>query len=196
MSNRGKYAADTFRAVCSPDAPDIAGAGESPSAAQLAFFESKIRPVLVEHCYECHSATAKQIRGGLVVDSREGLLKGGDSGPSLVPGKPDESLLLAALKYEDFQMPPKGKLPPEVLQNFELWIREGAADPRKGSAAPAAKTIDIAEGRKFWSFQPVQNPPLPNIADARWAQCGIDAFVEAKRVRLASLPRPGPTAGH
>ena len=109
--------------------------GTSPMLARVKFFESKIRPVLIDQCYECHATEAKKVRGGLLVDSRDGLLKGGDSGPAIVPGKPDESLLLAALKYEDFEMPPKGKLGDEVIRNFEQWIREGAVDPRTGPAA-------------------------------------------------------------
>src|SRR5690606_38990052 len=77
---------------------------------QVEFFETKIRPVLVEHCYECHSADAKSVRGGLLLDSREGTRAGGDSGPAVVPGEPDASLLLEALRYESFEMPPSGKL--------------------------------------------------------------------------------------
>ncbi|HVJ84134.1 MAG TPA: DUF1553 domain-containing protein [Caulifigura sp.] len=151
-----------------------------PDAARLKFFESKIRPVLVEQCYECHSAGAKNVRGGLLLDTRDGLLKGGDSGPSLVPGKPDESMLLSALRFEDFEMPPKGKLADDVIRNFEQWIREGAVDPRTGPAAVASKSINIEEGKKFWSFQPVHRPALP-AANGEWARCGIDRFVDARR---------------
>jgi len=157
-----------------------------PDAARIKFFESKIRPVLIDQCYECHAAGAKAIRGGLLVDSRDGLLKGGDSGPAIVPGKPDESLLMSALRFEDFEMPPKGKLGDDVVRNFEQWIREGAIDPRAGSAPVVAKTIDIEAGRQFWAFQPISNPALPAVADSRWSGCGIDRFVEAKR-RAAGL---------
>jgi hypothetical protein len=155
-------------------------AGDSDSA-RVKFFESKIRPVLVEQCYECHATAAKKVRGGLLVDSREGLLKGGDSGPAIVPGKPEESLLLSALRYEDFEMPPQGKLGDEVIRNFEQWIREGAVDPRTAPAASSTKGIDLEKGRKFWSFRPVASPELPEVADSRWSKCGIDRFVEAKR---------------
>ncbi len=165
-------------------------AAAEPSAAQLRFFESKIRPVLVEHCYECHAANSKAIRGGLVVDTRDGLLHGGDSGPAVMPGKPEESLLLAALRYEDFEMPPRGKLSPEVLRDFEQWIRDGAADPRTGTAVAPARTIDLAEGRKFWSFQPLGRPEPPPVVDNRWAGCGIDRFVDARRRAEGLAPAP------
>src|SRR5579885_2020833 len=94
----------------------------------LQFFEQKIRPVLVEQCYECHSAGSKNLKGGLYLDSRDGLLKGGDSGPSIEPGKAANSLLLQALKYDGLEMPPKGRLPAEVIANFEKWISMGAPD--------------------------------------------------------------------
>ncbi|QDT56452.1 Xanthan lyase precursor [Caulifigura coniformis] len=152
-----------------------------PDTAKLKFFESKIRPVLIDQCYECHAAGAKAVRGGLLLDSREGLLQGGDSGPAIVPGKPDESLLMSALRFEDFEMPPKGKLGDDVVRNFEQWIREGAVDPRTGSGPLVAKTIDIEAGRQFWAFQPISRPMLPAVADSRWSGCGIDRFVDAKR---------------
>ena len=96
----------------------------------VAFFETKIRPVLVEHCYQCHATGAKRLRGGLKLDSRTSILAGGDTGPAVVPGKPGESLLLAAIRHEDeLEMPPKGKLPPEVIADFERWIALGAPTP-------------------------------------------------------------------
>src|SRR5690242_5014829 len=104
----------------------------------VAFFEQKIRPVLVEKCYSCHSADAqknKKLKGGLLLDTRTALLKGGDSGTALVPGKPEQSLLLKGLKYSDeLQMPPKGELPANVVADFETWIKMGAPDPRDGQA--------------------------------------------------------------
>src|SRR5688572_27466902 len=97
-----------------------------------AFFESKIRPVLVESCYKCHSAESERVKGGLLLDSREGLLKGGDSGAAIVPGDPDKSSLIRALRYKDeaLQMPPKEPLAPEVIANVEKWVKAGAPDPR------------------------------------------------------------------
>src|SRR3954454_20878978 len=102
--------------------------------ARIEFFERKIRPVLVAECYSCHSSGAKKVRGNLLLDTREGLLNGGDSGPSIVPGKPDESPLLEALRHEGLEMPPEGKLPDAVVADFERWVAMGAPDPRSGQA--------------------------------------------------------------
>ena len=107
----------------------VASAGDEPSG--LEFFEKKIRPLLVEHCYECHSADAKAIKGSLLLDSRDGWKRGGDTGPALVPGKPNDSLMIKALKHEDgLEMPPKRKLPDEVIAEFVKWVEQGAPDPR------------------------------------------------------------------
>ncbi|MEX2171576.1 MAG: PSD1 and planctomycete cytochrome C domain-containing protein [Pirellulales bacterium] len=151
-----------------------------PTAEQRAFFESKIRPVLVEHCYSCHSAEAKELKGSLLVDHRAGLLTGGDSGPAVVPGKPEESLLLAALKYESYEMPPDGKLPPEVIANFERWIAMGAPDPRIGETALPVQEINIEQGRQFWSFRPIARPNLPQVNDTSWSHDDVDAFLLAR----------------
>ncbi len=129
--------------------------------AKLAFFEKNIRPVLVEHCYSCHAADAKNIRGGLLLDSQQGWQTGGDSGPTIVPGKPQESLLLQALRHESFEMPPDQKLPDDVIADFERWIADGAVDPRTGGATIERGTIDLAEGRMFWSFRPIHRPAVP-----------------------------------
>ncbi len=140
------------------------------------FFEKRIRPLLVEHCYACHSAEAKKLRGGLFVDTRDGLRKGGDTGPAVVPNKPKESLLLKAVAYTDeLRMPPKGKLPAEAIADLEKWIAMGAPDPRvtARAAAKPAGTINIEEGRKFWAYQPVKNGARPLFE--------IDRFLLAKR---------------
>ena len=130
-------------APAKPDAPKekptgrggIAEVGITPEQEQ--FFEAKIRPVLVTHCGKCHASTAEKLRGGLRLDSREGLRLGGDSGPAIVPGQPDESLLIRAIRYrdEDLRMPPKAKLPDAVVADFEAWIKMGAPDPRTGPAS-------------------------------------------------------------
>lgn len=95
------------------------------------FFNEKILPVLKKHCYECHSAKAKKIESGLKLDTREGLLRGGEMGPVVSPGNPDESPLLSSLRYQKLEMPPAAKLPAEIADDFETWIRRGAADPRE-----------------------------------------------------------------
>jgi cytochrome c553 len=158
----------------------IADERAAPTKEQLDFFETKIRPVLVEQCYKCHAAEAKIIKGGLRLDSRDGLLKGGDTGPSVVPGQADKSLLLKALKYDEIEMPPKGKLPESVVKDFETWINMGLPDPRKLNDSPKSRTIDIQAGRKFWAFQPVSDPTPPKVKDTAWPFDPIDRFVLAK----------------
>ena len=124
---------------------EAAGRGRSPRSAitpdQEQFFEAKIRPVLATQCGKCHASTAEKLRGGLRLDSREGLRMGGDSGPAIVPGNPDESLLIRAIRYrdEELKMPPKAKLPDAVVADFEAWVKIGAPDPRTGPAAGAAR---------------------------------------------------------
>src|SRR4051812_34953529 len=116
-----------------------AGRAEADEAG-VAFFETKVRPVLVKHCYPCHSHEAKKSRGKLWADHRDGLLKGGESGPAVVPGKPDRSLLIKAVRYEDdsLKMPPDGKLPAALVRDLERWVRDGAVDPRGKPGAISA----------------------------------------------------------
>ncbi|MFO0880955.1 MAG: DUF1553 domain-containing protein [Gemmataceae bacterium] len=159
---------------------------------RVAFFEKKIRPVLVQHCYSCHSAEAqakKKLRGGLLVDTKAGLLTGGDSGPALVPGKPADSLLLKSMRYEgDLKMPPRGKLPPAVLADFEQWIRQGAHDPRTAAATVKARGLSLEEGRAFWSYRPLQAAPPPLAS--RSASGFIDAFIQGNLARHGLKPAP------
>ncbi|OUT53941.1 MAG: hypothetical protein CBB71_23710 [Rhodopirellula sp. TMED11] len=125
--------------------------------AKVDFFEAKIRPVLVKHCYPCHSSELGKSKGGLVLDSRSGWQVGGDSGAAIFPGKSGDSLLLDALKYESFEMPPKGKLPEQTIADFQQWIEHGAVDPRTTAAElPRETKVDIEKGRQFWSFQPLR----------------------------------------
>ncbi|MBI5799512.1 MAG: PSD1 domain-containing protein [Verrucomicrobia bacterium] len=127
---------------------------------QLDFFEKKIRPVLAERCYECHSAAAKKSKGGLTLDTRDGLLKGGDAGPVLVPGDPEKSKLIEAVRYKnrDLQMPPKSPLPPDQVRDLEQWVKLGAPDPRTEAIAQstAKRGLSVEEGRQFWAFQPLR----------------------------------------
>ncbi len=161
------------------------------------FFETRIRPVLVEHCYACHASTGDEVKGGLVLDSRAGLIKGGDSGPALVKHQPDASLLIEALRYEGLEMPPAGKLPDEVIRDFERWIKLGAPDPRSEALGPrpATRTIDIDEGRRFWSFQQPRRHAPPPVQAADWPRNRIDHFVLA-RLEAADVSPVGdaPTA--
>ena len=166
--------------------PALAPAAE-PTREQLDFFEKRIRPVLVNRCYECHSADAKKLKGGLALDTRDGLLAGGETGPALVPGDPEKSRLIEAVRYQnrDRQMPPKSALPADQIRDLEQWVKMGAPDPRHQPAAKIAKReIDLEAGRKFWAFQPIANPPVPtpkNLpTDARAIRNPIDAFILAQ----------------
>jgi hypothetical protein len=164
-----------------------ARADDKPRDARaVAFFEKEIRPVLVQQCYSCHSAKAKNVKGGLLLDTRVGIRKGGESGPAVVPGKPDDSLLLDALRYDGLEMPPKSKLPKKMVVAFEIWIRNGAVDPREGKIEPGRRTIDLVAGRKFWSFQPIRQLSLPIVQNKTWARNEIDRFLLA-RLEAASI---------
>ncbi len=155
--------------------------GESPpevkdSQESLAFFESKIRPVLVEQCYSCHSqeaATKGKLKGGLYLDSRDGMLRGGDTGPALSSEHTEESLILKALRYEEYEMPPSGKLSANIIEDFERWVAQGAIDPRRAAEPIKQKAMDLESGRKFWSLQ-----PLGSIRTASGAH-PVDAFIHA-----------------
>ena len=147
----------------------------------FSFFESKIRPLLIEKCYECHSAE-KKIKGGLRLDNMAGWKTGGDTGPAIVPGKPEESLLFQSVSYEDkdLQMPPKGKLAPLEIEAFKKWIAMGAPDPRTEGEVIAKSEINIDEGREFWSFTPPVKHPLPQVRNTAWPRTEIDRFILAK----------------
>jgi len=158
---------------------------EEPTAEQLEFFEKRIRPVLVQHCYKCHSQEAAkedELRGGLLLDSRAGLLAGGESGETIVPGKPDEGTLLGSLNYDLYEMPPAGKLPAAVIKDFRVWIEMGAVDPREGEVVKAA-AIDIEAGKEFWAYRPISPGEVPNHQDAKTP---IDAYI-GSALRAAGL---------
>jgi hypothetical protein len=169
--------------------PPALRAEPQPDPQQIAFFEKSIRPVLVKECYSCHATTAKKIRGGLTLDTRDGLRKGGDNGPALVPGDPKKSLLIQAIKHvqDELTMPPKKKLADEVIADFEKWVAMGAPDPRDGAMRLTKNEIDIEKGRRFWSFQAPHKTPPPPVKDAAWPKGDIDRFLlaalEAKGLR-------------
>ena len=146
---------------------------------QRAFFESKIRPVLVKQCYECHSQSSKKLGGKLLLDAPSEMIAGGESGPALIPGKPDESLIIQALRYEDPEMPPKKRLPENIVADFVTWVKMGAPDPRTDLPKTAKRPV-TTDKVALWSFQPVTNPKPPTVKDPQWSHNAIDSFVLAK----------------
>jgi len=170
---------------------------QAPAAAGEELFEQKIRPVLVAKCYACHSSQLKAPMGGLTMDTKAGLAAGGARGAEVVPGKPSESRLLRALSYTDnnLQMPPSGKLADSVIANFRQWIELGAPDPRKdavtaGGARTPLKGMSIADGRKWWSFQPVKELPAPVVKNTTWPRTKLDAFILSKLEENKLKPAP------
>ena len=173
-------------------APTTLAAQPVPTAEQIEFFEKRIRPVLVAHCYECHSQAAKKVQGKLLLDSRAGVAKGGRSGAVLIAGKPEESLLITAVRHadKDLRMPPKSKLSAQEIADLETWVRMGAIDPRVGAGVPK-QSADVEEARRYWAFQPVRIVKPPMVKDASWPWTPIDRFLlaslEAKGLRLVGL---------
>ncbi len=157
---------------------------DEPTAEQLKFFEAKIRPVLIRECYGCHSNESGNVRGGLRLDSRELTHIGGSSGPAVVPGDLDESLLYNAIIHEDFVMPPKRKLPQNVIDDFRQWIEMGAPDPRVNEVIeirPSISEEDIEQAKEtFWAYQQPVSHPAPSVNNTDWPRTDVDRFVLAK----------------
>ncbi|MBX9788901.1 MAG: DUF1553 domain-containing protein [Pirellulales bacterium] len=167
--------------------------GAEPAPADLEFFEKQIRPVLAQHCFECHGP--KKSQASLRLDVTRGWLTGGDSGPAVVPGKPAESLLIQAIAYdgENVEMPPTGKLPAETIALLTSWVKRGAPAPaERDSVASGRGAIDIEAGRKFWAYQAPRDVPPPEVRDLTWSSQSIDRYVLA-RLEAAGL-RPQPEA--
>jgi hypothetical protein len=173
---------------------------QTPAGGDL--FEKEIRPVFVDKCYGCHSSKLKSPMGGLVLDTKSGLKKGGNGGPVIVAGDPASSRLFRALTYNqtDLRMPPTGKLPDEKIAAFEKWIAAGAPDPRQdtpetANATPAPiRGMDIDTGRKWWAFQPVEPQAQPKFKDSafakQWIREKIDGFVLARLEQKQLQPSP------
>jgi mono/diheme cytochrome c family protein/cytochrome c553 len=150
------------------------------SAAGFDFFERKIRPVLVANCYQCHSASAKELQGELRLDTKEGLRKGGETGAIVVAGKPDESTLIQSLRHESgLEMPPKKKLPDDVIADFVKWVEMGAPDPRAAGATTVGGKYNKIDARRHWSFQPPKAVPPPAVKNAAWPRTEIDKYILA-----------------
>jgi hypothetical protein len=169
-----------------------------PDPGGIDFFESKVRPVLVEHCYKCHSAQSKPLKGGLRLDSLDAMRKGGDMGPAVVPGDVDASLLVQAVRYKDeaLRMPPQGKLPDATVASIEHWVKGGAVVPHATAvsvANPIAKKtagIDFEAAGKHWAYHPIRKPAMPDVRHRDWPSSPVDAFVLARLEASGLTPSP------
>jgi hypothetical protein len=148
---------------------------------QIEFYETKILPVLADKCYKCHSGAEDKLKGSLSLETKEAMLKGGDTGPSVVPGSPEKSLLIKAIAYADpdMQMPPKEKLPSSVVADFVVWIKMGAPVPQT-EGVKTAKSYKNANAANHWAFKPVKKSPVPSVQNTSWPQNDIDKFILAK----------------
>ena len=165
---------------------------EMPTAEQLAFFENKVRPVLSARCFECHSQSAKKLKGGLKLDRRESILKGGETGPALVPGKPSVSLLIKAIRYDGLEMPPSGKLPADEIAMLAKWVEMGAPWPEQ-TVKPIVATeggVLTAERLRHWAWQPLKVAEPLAVTEADRKRNPIDRFVLAGLSTKKMKPNP------
>jgi len=154
-------------------------ASHGDDAAKIEFFEQKIRPVLVEKCYSCHSGSPDEVEGKLWLDSKAGWVRGGQSGPKIVPGKPEASLLLGVIQgiVKDLAMPPDEKLPTSVIADFETWIRQGAIDPRIADATSGPPQTQQLTEQEHWVYSKPVKSELPDVANKAWEKQPIDRFI-------------------
>ncbi|HXU76170.1 MAG TPA: DUF1549 domain-containing protein, partial [Methylomirabilota bacterium] len=176
----------------------VAAQGAEPTTGEIEFFEKKIRPLLVERCYKCHSTGSEKLKGGLLLDSREGLMKGGDDGPVVSAGSPEKSKLIEAIHYQnpDLQMPPKGKLAETEIALLTEWVKMGVPWPREEppKAAGAAPVFDFEKRRReHWAWQPIRVAEPPATGNPGWASNAVDQFLLAKLE--AHQLQPAPRAG-
>ena len=177
-------------------APAWAAVSAEPTKEQAAFFESKIRPVLAEHCYQCHSVEQGKSKGDLTLDTRAGWQKGGESGPAIVPGEPEKSPLYKGLLHtdEDLKMPPiskGGKLADAQIADIAAWIKMGAPDPRTEEVKKSTKMTGLTDKAKaHWAFQPVKVPPFPQPKNPQWAKTPVDTFILQKLQENGMTPSP------
>ncbi len=161
----------------------LLGAPEADRGAieRIEFFEKNVRPVLAARCYRCHSDASEKLRGGLALDRSEGWIRGGSRGVAIVPGEPESSLLIRAVRYgdKDLKMPPDGKLTDREIDRLVEWVKLGAPAPRSAESLQEG-TTDIASGRSFWAFQPPERPKVPQVRDTSWPRTHLDHFVLAR----------------
>ncbi|MGQ0634761.1 MAG: PSD1 and planctomycete cytochrome C domain-containing protein [Planctomycetaceae bacterium] len=171
--------------------PLLAAAPES-DAEGVEFFEKQIRPIFVDHCYRCHSQQAEKLKGDLLLDTREGVRKGGDSGPAIVPGDPDASLLVTAVRHSDegLRMPPGKKLSAGQIADLEAWVRMGAPQPEGAKSGPGKMEARAAAARNHWAFQPIKRPDIPVVEDQGWVETPVDAFILAALESRGMQPSP------
>ncbi len=155
---------------------------------QATWFEKRVRPVLVGKCLKCHGE--KKQEGNLRLDSLESMLRGGDSGPAIVPGRPGESLLIEAVRYDSFEMPPSDQLPPRLIRDLELWVTRGAPWPRHEGVLRAQSSEITALDQQWWAFQPLEKPPVPQSEGDDWSSNEIDRFVYRKLAEQGMRPAP------
>jgi hypothetical protein len=169
-----------------------ARAADTPEGVE--YFETRVRPILVDSCYKCHSAQSEKLKGSLYLDSKAGLLKGGKTGPAIVPGDLDKSLLIKAVRYkdEDLQMPPKTPLEPGQVAILETWVKMGAPDPRtqQGGAKTEVTVLSLADSKNFWSFKRPVEPQVP-VTKGDWAKSPVDGFF-LQKLEAAGLQPAAP----
>jgi len=173
---------------------DAAAQTSAFPAEDLEFFEKRVRPLLAERCYECHSTSAKKLKGGLLLDSRAAALKGGDTRPAVVPGQPDKSLLLEAVRYgnQDLQMPPKSRLSDAEVATLAEWVKRGAPWPAEAAAQRASgKSFDLQQRKQtHWSWTPPRAEPVPAVKNSAWSAAPVDRFILAKLEFKQLTPAP------
>ena len=175
-----RFATSVFSLTCVLSLPYSAAQEPEFSADQIDFFENKIRPLLVEHCLECHGNSAEKLRGGLKLTSRDEILSGGDSGPAAVSGAPEKSLLISSIHYEDYEMPPTGQLPRDKIKDLITWVEMGLPDPRGKSQLSIQTAPSIDEGRSYWAFQRPRKPGISMRQNDAWSRTNIDRLILEK----------------
>ncbi len=188
----GRIVSGLLGLLCS--APLLPAAAATFPPEQIEFFETKIRPVLVTQCYDCHSAQAKKLKADLRLDSLEGILKGGGSGPAMVVGDPAGSLLYQAMKYHDpdTAMPPRAKLDEGIIADFEQWVKMGApwpAEETPGAMEEVTWNWDQLR-QNHWAFQPMARPAPPSVRNTGWPRGPVDAFILAGLEAAGLSPAP------
>jgi len=169
--------------------------GAESTSEQVEYFEKQVRPILAERCYKCHSAQSEKQKGGLLLDSREGILKGGEDGLVITPGSPEKSKLIEAINYQnpDLQMPPKGKLPDQQIATLTEWVKMGAPWPitETGKTATVTTTFDLEKRRReHWAWQPIKTQRPPAVKNKSWPSSAPDCFVLAKLEQNDLHPAP------